>query len=94
MMFFVLICFFYYYIAKKCGSSYKYYTYTAQQSTLLAFIFLSNCLLLLGYQVYFSKSFATHSTHSSMLSVSFLSIGKGMIMSGAMPRPSDEKFFS
>ena len=43
---------------------------------------------------YFFISSATHSTHSSMLSVSFLAKGKGMRTSGAMPRPSEEKSFS
>ena len=43
---------------------------------------------------FFFKSFATHSTQSSMLSVSFLGKGKGMMTSGGMPRPSLEKSFS
>lgn len=38
------------------------------------------------------KSSATHSTHSSMLSVNFLAIGSGMITSGTMPKPWEKSF--
>lgn len=39
---------------------------------------------------YFFKSSATHSTHSSMLSVNFLVIGSAMITSETTPRPLEK----